>query len=89
MTNQTNIIFVNKMSAVMAAQAMQLLAIHFGYQSDLEYWSYETGSSDHIHLSILIEDKDIEVPNGYLYSQHSQFYLEDSKVWVHSFDFKY
>lgn len=77
------------MAAVMAAQAMQLLAIHFGYQSDLEYWIYETGSSDHIHLSMITEDKDIEVPNGYLYSEYSQFYLKDSQLWVHVFDFKY
>lgn len=89
MTNQTNIIFVNKMSAVMAAQAMQLLAIHYGYHTGFEYWTYDTGSSDHIRVSMITEDKDIELPNGYLYSEHSQFYLEDSQLWVHAFDFKY
>lgn len=73
----------------MAAQAMQLLAIHFGFHCNFDYWTYETGSSDHIRVSMLTEDKDIEVPNGYLYSQHSQFYLEESKLWVHAFDYKY
>lgn len=77
------------MSAVMAAQAMQLLAIHYGYHCAFEYLTYDTGASDHIRVSILTEDKDFEVPNGYHYSQHSQFYLEDSNVWLHAFDFNY
>lgn len=77
------------MAAVMAAQAMLLLAIHYGYHIDFEYWTYDTGSSDHIRVSILTEDKDLEIPNGYLFSEQEQFYLEDRKVWVHSFSFNY
>ena len=80
---------MNKMAAVMAAQAMQLLAIHYGYHCGFEYWTYDTGSSDHIRVSILTEVKDLEIPNGYLYSELSQFYLEDRKIWVHDFSFNY
>ena len=88
-TNQTNITFVTKMAAVMAAQAMQLLAIHYGYHCTLEYWTYETGHTAHIMLSMLTEDNSIEIPNGYLYSQYEQLYLEDSKIFSHQFYFNY
>lgn len=73
----------------MAAQAMQLLAIHYGYHSTLQHWTYPNGPSDHIHLSILTEDIDIEIPKGYLFSEQSQIYLEESKLWLHHFQFNY
>lgn len=73
----------------MYAQAVQILAINCGYHCEFEFWTYETGSTAHIHVSIFNDVKNFELPNAYLYSQHTQMYLEDSKLYVHGFDFNY
>lgn len=73
----------------MAAQAIQFVGIHFGYQTQFDYWSYETDVPDHICVTIMTDNYDFEVPDGYLYSNLNKHYLKDSKVWVYKFEFNY